>query len=753
MPENGASNIAPTAGLALTFSESMNAATLTNTNISYWVNGEVIRPNIYRSSDNRSVSVEVSLPANSLVTLVVSENVTDLSGNSLGGYNTSFTTGEALDFGQPQVTWSFPQNGATSDADVLLWHVSEALDQASLEGGVRVTEDGELVEGQVSLQGEGRVIKFVPSQAFVADSLINSYLLTSITDTAGNALYNDQRSFRIPFTAEQQQGVRPYPEDYFPRSSTRELPLNARVMVKYSEALEASTINADTVIFYDSEGAVIPVSRSLSDNGRLVTIVPDEVLSENSSYSLRLFSAITDTDGDPQQYDYTSYFYTAEAAQSDNTAPSVLGIGPADGLLDVPVNAYITALYDEAINPLALMELAGLNTQLSSDNRKLRYTVPNVLHAENTEVTITLPTVTDVAGNTTDASTTFTTSSRFDEDYPRVWHTTPAQSSTEVPINSTVKVYFSEAINPASVTADSVYLQNRTESTRVESAVSLSPDGTVITIVPNEALAVDSTFRIYAYVHDYVERAVSYYQTDFTTTAAEDTIAPTVVEKSYSGGATGVPMNADIRIVMSEAIDVVDLVKQSKATLVRASDSLPIDLKVDSSEGQTVIVINPVAPLEAFTSYNFSLSGVQDRAGNALAADLDFSFTTGGNLDVSTGTVTARQPANGATEVALDTTIELTLSEVADPTTVDDDAFRLYDYTLGQEVAGSVSLLSDGSVIRFTPDAPLNVNSRYYISISGYYANSRDYVLDFAGNTIGYHTSGTGDSYFNTIAQ
>ena len=98
-----------------------------------------------------------------------------------------------------------------------------------------------------------------------------------------------------------------------------------------------------------------------------------------------------------------------------------------------------------------------------------------------------------------------------------------------------------------------------------------------------------------------------------------------------------------------------------------------------------IATLTPGNALAPATTYTATVHGgatdprVKDVAGNALAANSSWSFTTAAAGDTTPPTVTARSPAVGATGVAVATTVTATFSEAIDPATVGASTFELRD--------------------------------------------------------------------------
>jgi hypothetical protein len=105
-------------------------------------------------------------------------------------------------------------------------------------------------------------------------------------------------------------------------------------------------------------------------------------------------------------------------------------------------------------------------------------------------------------------------------------------------------------------------------------------------------------------------------------------------------------------------------------------------------------------------------TGAKDVAGNALASNYVWSFTTGAAPDTTPPTVTLTVPVNGATGVATNTKITATFSKAMDPTTLTAATFTLTQG--GTAVPGTVTY--SGFTAVFTPAAGVLLANLPYIA-------------------------------------
>ena len=125
-----------------------------------------------------------------------------------------------------------------------------------------------------------------------------------------------------------------------------------------------------------------------------------------------------------------------------------------------------------------------------------------------------------------------------------------------------------------------------------------------------------------------------------------DTTAPTVTATSPAAGATGVAVTANVTGSFSEAMNASTV---TSGTFTLTAGATPVPAAVTYNSTNNVATLNPSADLAAGTTYTATIkggaTGVKDAAGNALAADRTWTFTTasagGGTSETVTLTATA----------------------------------------------------------------------------------------------------------------
>ena len=737
-PVDGSMDIGPNIDIVLTFSESLNSGDVNSSNFVLYGNGTLIRPSVYRSADNRTVTLRGTWPAATLMAVVVTNDVRDLSGNRLADYVSLFTTAAVeVDNLRPRVLRQYPGNGASdvSSAAKIALYTDDSMNESTLVDAFHVAQNGVLIEGSLATSGDGRVLTFTPAQPLSADALIYVYLESTATDTSGNAVYSYQGYFRVANNVT--AGVLPTPVGYNPayNGSLTNNPLNPVIQVAYNQELNPATVTNGFVVLMKSAGNVeVPSTLSLVNGNRTIQVVPNVLLEANTHYYLDVPNTIEDTDGERPTYRLIYRFHAGANAVEDNQPPQVVGISPPDGSINISLNPRYHLAYDEPINSLSFAAVAGMDVSFASGNRELLYSYHEPL-AANSAITENIPSVSDVAGNLAVAtSVSFHTRSWPDVAPPTVSDYLPEYNST-VPVNSVVQVVMSEVIDPLSVTNSRFYVHDvDNQGTTVPGNVTLEADNRTLTWVPDVALLVGRQYRVTVkYLADLSGNAMAYnkvFSGFFYTGLAEDLTPPQVVSTTVTDGQTGVPTNARLRVRFNEPVYRLSI---DGVTLSVNGGVVPVNYSFNSD--LTLLTLTPKQLLPANSDILFTIPDtVKDLSGNLLALERNIVFTTGSAVDTQGGSILAYSPASGARDVPLNAVVQFYTSERIDPTTLTSSVVFLHNQIENRRVPATLTLSADGLSVELQPDQLLTAGHSY----SAYFGKYGNYLYDLAGNRINY---------------
>jgi len=157
-----------------------------------------------------------------------------------------------------------------------------------------------------------------------------------------------------------------------------------------------------------------------------------------------------------------------------------------------------------------------------------------------------------------------------------------------------------------------------------------------------------------------------------------------------------------------------------------AARGLQMLIPASSSAGAIQSITRNGAPV------SFTLQGIKG-AEYAVAAATSGSYVVTYAADTTAPTVQSTEPANGATGVAVHTTVAATFSEAMDPATVGTDTFELRDGA-NALVPATVTYDAASRTATLTPDAPLAAETTYTATVRGGAADPR--AKDVAGNPL-----------------
>jgi hypothetical protein len=327
--------------------------------------------------------------------------------------------------------------------------------------------------------------------------------------------------------------------------------------------------------------------------------------------------------------------------------PFLISTNPANGATGVPFNQKITATFSEAMDPTtistATFTLMQGTTPVTGTVTYFGTTAtftPAVNLLPNTTYSAKVASgakdlygealVTGVVPN----SWSFTTGLTPNTTAPTVISTNPANAATGVPINQAITATFSEAMDPATITTVTFTLMQGTSP--VTGTVALT-GGTTATFTPTSNLLPNTTYTaaVSAVATDLAGNALISGPVpnpwSFTTGAAPNITAPTIILTNPINGAAGVAINSTINATFSEAMDP-STINIVTFTLTGPPGATPVSGSVTYDVINHIATFTPAVQLELNATYTARVStGAKDLAENALASGSvpnPWSFTT-----------------------------------------------------------------------------------------------------------------------------
>ena len=357
------------------------------------------------------------------------------------------------------------------------------------------------------------------------------------------------------------------------------------------------------------------------------------------------------------------------------TVPTVRSTVPANAATGASVSSPFTATFNQAMDPSTIntatiqvagpgaMPVAGVVTYAGST---ATFTPASTL-AGNTvySATITAGAI-DLDGHAlaSNYGWTFTTGALPDS-APTVSSTVPMNAAIGASVSSPFSATFNKAMGPATLTTDTMQMTGP-GNTPVAGVVTYT--GTTATFTPAHMLAGNTVYTgtITTGAQDLAGTGLAgNYGWTFTTGALPDT-APTVSATVPMNAATNASVSTPCTATFNKAMVAATL---NTATMqVSGPGATPVAGVVTFAG--TSATFMPAGTLARNTVYTATITtGAQDLAGNGLAANYGWTFTTGALPDTAP-TVNATVPLNTATDVPVNSACMATFSKPMDPATL-----------------------------------------------------------------------------------
>ncbi|MBM9576888.1 Ig-like domain-containing protein [Leptospira sp. 201903070] len=603
----------------------------------------------------------------------------------------TFPGGDAV-FGVSQITPGSGVTGIPLNTSVQVGFNQEIDPSSISNSSFRMTQGSTPVVGTITTTSTTAM--FTPSNLLSSSTIYTVTLSKEILATDGSTLTEDY-SWNFT-TASTVDGIAPVVSLVAPANLFTNVGVNSNISAVFSEVINCATLT--TASFTLTGGAA--VAGTVNCSGTSATFDPTPTLAYNTNYTATLTTAVKDLAGNSIPATYSWSFTTGPAP--DLTPPVVSLVTPTNLSTGAGINTNISAVFSEAMD---CTTISTANFTLS-DGAAVAGTVncsgtsatfdPTAALAYNTNYTATITTtVKDVAGNpmAVNYSWSFTTSTGPEMIAPVVSLVAPANLLTNVGVNSNVTAVFSETMDCLTLNAVSFTL---TGGAAVAGTVNCS--GTSATFDPTPTLAYNTNYTatLTTAVKDLAGNSIpATYSWSFTTGPAPDLTPPVVSLVTPTNLSTGAGINTNISAVFSEAMDCTTI-STANFTL---SDGAAVAGTVNCSG--TFATFDPTAALAYNTNYTATITTtVKDVAGNPMAVNYSWSFTTGNTPDITPPTVVLASPINGATGVATNANVIVAFSESMDCTTLNTITFSL---SAGAAIPGTVTC--SGASATFAPTA------------------------------------------------
>ncbi len=735
VPLSGAANVSTGTNVVANFSEDIDAATVTGTTFQLRNSSNTLIPASVSTAGSQIIlTPSASLAGSTVYTATITggaSGIKDLAGNALeNNYGWSFTTA-AVDNTPPTVTSVSPLNGATgvSTGANIIAGFSEAVNASTVSTATFQLRDAgnNLIPATVSTSGNQ--ITLDPTSSLSVSAVYTATITggaSGVKDLAGNALASN---YSWSFTT---GTVQPVTIQSFDTKTGAGTPTVHSLTGVPADALLVLATTADAV----PSNSVVSSTPALTWTKRVDASAANSDNAEIWTAVYAAGGAITVTSNWGAENSQVSVCYVVLNAEA------ILGGASAIGTLQSAPSVAITTTRDNSIIFGCTADWRNINgtARTLRDNATERYYFRDghfaTYHYTKAAASMAAYTLGVSSPTGQQASTALLeirgVDSGPDVTLPAVSSVSPVNGATGVPVTTTATAIFSEAMNAATISGSTVELRNSSNAL-ITATVSFNAATRTVTLTPSSALANSTTYTATikggaSGVKDVAGNPLaSDYNWSFTTEAGDIT-PPTVTSVSPLSGATGVSTGANIIANFSEAINA--LTVTSTTFQLRDAGNNLIPATVSTSGNQ--ITLDPSASLAGSIVYTATItggaSGVKDLAGNPLANNYSWSFTTAA-VDNTPPTVTSVSPLNGATGVSTGANVIANFSEAVNASTVTTTTFQLRDAG-NNLIPATVS--TSGNQITLDPTSSLTGSAVYTATITG----GASGVKDLAGNAL-----------------
>jgi hypothetical protein len=569
------------------------------------------------------------------------------------------------------------------------------------------------VPGTIAVDATGTIVTITPSETLPAGRQFVVYLsdASPVQDSCGDNLPAQQFSFTTAFSDEL---TGPSLIGTSPESGDTNIPLNAQVVLQFNEQLDP--ITAQTGFSMTTGGNAVPGSFTYSMNDETVTFTPASLLMPSTIYTVTYSTQITDTAGNALSNPGSFSFQTGSSSYT--TGPIVTLVDPPNGTFNVGINVKPHVLFNEPVNELTIPAALSITdedggaivpaTVTVAANRLSATITPSAQLLPNTEYGVNLCGYTDIAGNSGYclSNSTFVTGTNADTSNVTVSTIVPANAQTGVPLNALVVAVMSDAIDPTSITSNSITVTPAGGSA-IAGTITLASDGVTLTFAPSAALTASKMYTISVSGFTDIEgNSVTPFTSKFTAgTASYGATSFKLSSTTPANNATGVSVTSPVVFTMSNLIDAASVNTQTVEVELcfdgAACTNTEFVAGTYSVNGATV-TFTPLTQYPANTVIGMYVYGLLDEAGNTPNQPKFGTFTTAATVDKTAPTVTIAPP-NGTTNVGLNAQVVLTFSKSINASTITRTSLAAFSGDSPVDVIDGLSISGDNRTITLNP--------------------------------------------------
>jgi O-glycosyl hydrolase len=377
-PGNGSTGVAANATVTATFSEAMNASTITSSTFTLTPQGGTpvgAAVSYNAATFTATLTPNAPLAPSTMYTAAVTTGAMAATGSAIANVNSlTFTTAAGP---APTVTAVAPTSGTNGVAitSTVTATFSEAMDPATVTGSTfTLTGGGAPVTGTVTADPTNTIFTFTPSAPLAYNTTYSSLITTGVLAASTNLP-------EVPLATDYAWSFTTAPPPpatvgaVTPASGSTGVAITGTtVTATFGAAMTASTINPSTFMLTGPSGAVAGAV-SYNSTTFTATFTPSVSLTDGATYTATIGTGATSSLGGQLPAPYTWSFTTVKAA-----VPTVSATVPTSSATNVNTASALTATFSGPMNAATLTTstftltatggsaVAGIVTYISGTN-------------------------------------------------------------------------------------------------------------------------------------------------------------------------------------------------------------------------------------------------------------------------------------------------------------------------------------------------------------------------------------------------
>jgi large repetitive protein len=733
-PVNGATSVSVTSPVTFTMSNMVNTASVNPNTVFVFINntGAVVAGTYsFPTASSVTFTPLSQYPANTLMDMEVC-GIQDEAGNSACTFAGSFTTVNSPDTTAPTVTIS-PANGATGvglNTQIVLTFSKSINPNTITAANVALFNGDQSIGFGASVSRDNRTVVLTFPGTSLPGATLTIALSNRVQDLSGNGLVPATSTFTMA------QALSPNPPSVTvmrPGNGATDVPTNTPITLVTNMPMNASTI--PSALHVTDNGVVISGSVQTFSNGQAIVFTPAGTYGAGDTVQATLDSTAQSASGVALST-FSGQFTTQGPPAS--TTSLVVTQNPFPNATNVPLNTIIQIEYDQPIQAssvtcngnlgsVRLFEFAtstALTPNCSVSGGVITITpTANLLSGSQYQVFVNFGSnVTNTSGVAVQTDVfNFTAGTATDAVAPIITSLAPTDTSTNIGTNAVVSFNFNKAINPVSVSANTVQLLAGTTVQPI-SSMSFNSSFTRVTLTPIQPLPANTLMTLTINgVTSQAGKAVATKTTHFTTGGLDFT-QPFVINSSVVSGQQNVPVNSAFSMQFNKPMDIGSF-DPTETLLVDLNGAGVVATSVSWSADQTTVFLVPTSPLRVGDEYELESFNLTDLSGN-LQQGFAIVFFAAFTPNTVPPTVVNTSPENTQTQVPINSIVDILFSEPIQPTSISQVSLK----NGATAVPVTATFSNANKLLTLTPGAPLAQNTTYTLTITG--------VKDTAGNAM-----------------